>query len=421
LSGTGALPALKKIFSAKTDLAQKPKSLVLGKVINPATKTVIDQALASYFPGPNSFTGEDSAEIQGHGGTTVPRLILEAAILAGARLARPGEFTQRAFLNGRLSLDQAEAVADLVASQSEAEAALASRHLQGALSTALTPVNDQLKGLLARLTAALDFEEEWGDKEGKDLNLKLSDLIENLEELIKIRQSGRIFRDGLRVVLAGPPNAGKSSLFNCLLGHERALVSQRPGTTRDYLEAAVSWSGIRVELVDTAGLREKSNDELESLGQELTRRELDRADIVVWLNDLTSDQVSSPDEEKLPTKLITIWNKADLRPEMKPENALTISAITGQGLDALKAAILDMVGVIPNHNPEFVPNLRQQNTLENCLCSVKAAKKALEERLPLDIISLELSEALSTLGLITGQTMTEDILSEVFSHFCIGK
>jgi tRNA modification GTPase len=419
LSGPQVLKAMEKIFFSKANLELKPRTLVLGKIIDPKTGKTIDQALASFFPGPNSFTGEDSVEIQGHGGSTVPRLILEAALSAGARLAGPGEFTQRAFLNGKLSLDQAEAIADLVASQSEAEAALASRHLEGALSKALIPINDALKSLLVKITAALDFEEHWEAEQEKDLLEDLGNLIDELTRVLKIRQSGRIFRDGLRLVLAGPTNAGKSSLFNALIGARRALVSAKPGTTRDYLEAAVNWSSIRVELVDTAGLREDSQDEIEGLGQQLTKKELERADLVVWVNDLASEENSAPPE--ISNKLISVWNKADLEPAKRPTEGLIISALTGQGLEELKAAVLENVGVSPNQDPSFVPNLRQQNSLEECLNFLSAAKKAMEEGFPLDIIAIELNDAFSALGRITGRSMTEDILNEVFSHFCIGK
>ncbi|MDR1545680.1 MAG: tRNA uridine-5-carboxymethylaminomethyl(34) synthesis GTPase MnmE [Deltaproteobacteria bacterium] len=416
LSGPSALAAAAKMFVGP-DLAARPRALVLGRVIDPRDGRFIDQALAVYFPGPASFTGEDSVEIQGHGGSAVPRLTLEAARAAGARLARPGEFTQRAFLNGRLSLDQAEAVAELVAAQSEAEAALAARHLQGALSARLAPFRGRLLAALADLTAILDFEEDWTAADARRLAETLTALSAELRPLIELRRRGRIFRDGLRLTLAGPPNAGKSSLFNALLGRDRALVSPQPGTTRDYLEAAVNWSGLRVELVDTAGLRADGADELETRGQALTRRELEQADAALWLQDLTADD--RPEPPDVPG-LVPVWSKLDLC-RGEPPPGLAVSALTGEGLEELRAAVLATVGANPDQVPEAAPNLRQQKALEDCLAGLAAAAAALGEGRPPEIVGLELTGALSSLDLVTGRTMTEDLLAEVFSRFCLGK
>ncbi|MDR3204714.1 MAG: tRNA uridine-5-carboxymethylaminomethyl(34) synthesis GTPase MnmE [Deltaproteobacteria bacterium] len=421
LSGRSVLKALAKIFSQTEQLAKKPRTMVLGRLVNPVNGCVIDQVLAVYFPGPGSFTGEDSAEIQGHGGSTVPTLVLEACLDAGARLARPGEFTQRAFLNGQMSLDQAEAVAELVASQSRLEVELSARHLEGALAKRLNPISSKLKSLCADSTAYLDFEEEYDQEKAKAFKDKLTFLIKELEAVINLGQSGRIFRTGLRVALAGPPNVGKSSLFNALLGKDRALVSRVEGTTRDYLESSVDWQGLRVELVDTAGLREEGADELERLGQELTKREMTRADVVVSIGDLSRPQVTTPivDLGGIPT--IKVWNKVDLAPEGQSDEELLISALTGQGLEKLKEKILSLVGEALVRPPEVAPNLRQQKALEETLKFLKASLSALEEGHPLDIVSMELSEALAAIGLVTGRTLTEDMLQEVFSRFCLGK
>jgi tRNA modification GTPase len=423
LSGDGAGLALNKIFKSQTPPTKKPRTMVLGRLSDPVTGKTIDQALAVYFPGPYSFTGEDSAEIQGHGGSTVPRLILEAVLAAGARLAKPGEFTQRAFLNGRLSLDQAEAVAELVASQSEAEAALAARHLEGALAAGIAPLNERLRAIAVGLTADLDFfEEKWEIVQQRSLIDGLHEVARELDRLVDLRKSGRIFRDGLRVVLAGPPNAGKSSLFNALLGRDRALVNPRPGTTRDYLEAAVSWSGLRVELVDTAGLREDA-DELESQGQILARRELERADVVIWLSDLSSPVFWEEPPDYLGIdgpQILRVFNKADLASEKPGDGALVVSALTGEGLSKIKQEVLALTGT-EGPSPEIVPNLRQQRALESALGFVIAALTALEDGQVPDIAALEIKAALDAMGLITGVVLTEDLLEEVFSQFCLGK
>jgi tRNA modification GTPase len=420
LSGEALADCLSKVLASFRTALQSPRTMVLSPVVSPSSGKALDRALAVFFPGPSSFTGEDCAEIHCHGGSAAPRLVLEAVLSAGARLARPGEFTQRAFLNGKLSLDQAEAVAELVAAQSEAEALLAVRHLEGALSKSVAPIFHELKAVCADLLAALDFlDDEWTGADQALLLSKLSSLSEKLGGLLASAREGRIYRDGMRVVLCGPPNAGKSSLLNALLGRERALVSPKPGTTRDYLEAAVSWSGIRVELVDTAGLREEGADELESLGQDLARRELERSDVAVWLKDLSDPEAKDP--PLIPgAKLLVALSKSDLAPSLPP-GALAVSSVTGSGLDGLKEAVLALAGAEGGPGPEAAPNLRQSRALEECQKSLNSAVEGLKSGTPLDIAYLELSAALAALGLVTGATMTEDLLEEVFSRFCLGK
>ncbi|MDR1308872.1 MAG: tRNA uridine-5-carboxymethylaminomethyl(34) synthesis GTPase MnmE [Deltaproteobacteria bacterium] len=420
LSGQGAALALEKAFVSPTSPASRPRSMVFGKLVHPTTRAILDHVLAAFFPSPCSFTGEDTAEIFCHGGHTVPRLILEAFLATGARLANPGEFTQRAFLNGRLGLDQAEAVAELVAAQSEAEAALATRHLEGALSRRIRPAMDGLLGLKAELAAILDFEEDWDEAKSSGLLAKLDDLLAELTVLRNIRVCSRVFRDGLRLVLAGRPNAGKSSLFNALVGRDRALVSPRPGTTRDFLEAAISWGGLRVELVDTAGLGDCPDDELEARGQELARRELEEADVVIWLRP-ANDPGPDPPTGLPAAKVLEATSKADLASGPSLPERPSLSALTGQGLDNLKTLVLEMAGVIPDQQPEAVPNLRQQKALEDCLKCLSHARQALLGSQPPDIISLEIGAALESLDQITGQILSEDLLAEVFSRFCVGK
>ncbi|MDR2301762.1 MAG: tRNA uridine-5-carboxymethylaminomethyl(34) synthesis GTPase MnmE [Deltaproteobacteria bacterium] len=429
LSGFGADKALAQVFVAHLDPAKNPRAMVYGQLVHPQSKELIDRVLAVYFPAPHSFTGEDSAEIFGHGGSTVPRLILEAVLAAGARLANPGEFTQRAFLNDRLSLDQAEAVADLVAAQSEAEAALAVRHLEGTLSAKIKPVIDQTVDLQAELVAILDFEEDWDDDQRDRIIASLGRVYGKIFDLAEKGKNLRVFRDGLRIVLTGLPNAGKSSLFNALLGRDRALVSPRPGTTRDYLEAMVSWDGLRVELVDTAGLGSESGaesgagsgDELEGLGQALALRELKDADVIVRLRSITQPGPDQAPQTWDGEKILTVWSKTDLAPGPLPQNSLGVSALTGEGLDALKQSVLKKVGLVKGLKPEIVPNLRQRIALEAALERIGQARQALLDRLPPDIAALEVSLALESLNRITGRVLTDDILSQVFEKFCLGK
>jgi tRNA modification GTPase len=510
LSGKGALDALKAVFRGRRDPGDIPGRLALGSVVSPSDGRLLDRAMAVWFPGPGSFTGEDSCEIQCHGGGVVPRLVLEAAMEAGARLARPGEFTERAFLNGRMSLDQAEAVAEIVAAESEAEAAIAARALDGALADRVEPVSRGLLAAQARLTGSLDFEVDWTDADSSSLLDELAPLTSGLEELLELRRSGRVFRDGVKVVLAGPPNAGKSSLFNALLGRRRALVSTVAGTTRDYLTASVSWGRVKVDLVDTAGLRREGSDELEAMGIDLALGQIADADLVLWLRDLTlpdggpppdaateafarhanvatpepqaanappvahvsstapsvrpadmapagratetaagsarsrGDADAGPDAGRPALgsgkayeasgasggsggsgapRVLEAWNKCDLNPgtALPPQGALRISAATGEGLRELKGAVLELFGADGPRVPDLVPNLRQEAALSGALAALRAATKALEDGEVPEIAGILLKEARDSLDLVTGRTMTEDLLREVFSRFCLGK
>ncbi|MDR1165772.1 MAG: tRNA uridine-5-carboxymethylaminomethyl(34) synthesis GTPase MnmE [Deltaproteobacteria bacterium] len=442
LSGEGVLRAAARFLSLPEgqSLKARPRALILGKVIQPTTGRLLDHVLAAYFPSPRSFTGEDSLEIQGHGGAALPSLVLEAALSSGARLARPGEFTQRAFLNGRLSLDQAEAVAEIVAAESEAEAAIAAKILDGALRDRIWPLSKALLKNLAFVTGFLDFEEEWTDENSLSLQESLRDAARDLDKLLEIRRNGRVFREGLKVVLAGPPNVGKSSLFNALLGQKRALVSSIAGTTRDYIVAPLSWDSLKVELVDTAGLRDEGADELEAMGRDLALERVVEADLVLWVQDATAPPApwtpAALPEGIVSPPILEVWNKADLlgqnqetarapespeSPGERGERRLLVSALAGAGLEELKAAILQRVGARGKAIPEFVPNLRQEIALQKTRDKLQLTLKALEDGEYLEIAGLYLREATDALGAITGQVTTEDLLTEVFSHFCLGK
>jgi tRNA modification GTPase len=396
----------------------------LGKIRDPETGALLDHALAAWFPGPWSFTGEDSGEIQGHGGGTLPRLVLELVLRSGARLARPGEFTERAFLNGRLSLDQAEAVAEIVASESEAEAKIAARALDGALKERVAPIFESLKGALARLTGILDFEEDWTERDCRWLTRELGALEESLRELIELRKSGRMWREGVKVVLAGLPNAGKSELFNALLGKRRALVSSIPGTTRDYITAVLEWGRVRVELVDTAGLREEADGELERMGQDLALEQLGEADLIIWLHDLAAPEVVPPPRFPGGAQVIEVWNKADL---MHPDHPLAqppglrVSALRRSGLDKLRGEVLKRAGVSGGAVPDLVPNIRQQMALEKSRACLSEALRTLSEGEAPEIAGIILRSSLDHLGCVCGRVFTEDLLAEVFRHFCLGK
>jgi tRNA modification GTPase len=394
-----------------------------GRLVHPLSRRLLDDGLAVWFPGPHSFTGEDSAEIQGHGGAAVSALALEAVLAAGAELARPGEFTRRAFLNGRLDLAQAEAVADLVAARSAAETTLAARQLAGGLSARVEEAARPLLAVLAELEAALDFSDEVSPPDLAALSGRLRREVQPpLASLLAAGREGLPFRYGLKVTLAGAPNVGKSSLFNALLGTGRALVSPRPGTTRDYLTAEVVWSGLRVELSDTAGLTESPADELDELGQARSREQAAGADLVLWVADCASP-AGPVAWLPPPGRSLTVWNKADLAPPppgTRPE--LTVSARTGLNLPQLKAAVVKLATGLENPEPpEVAPSIRHQAALRQAEEYLLAALAALDEGQPPDICAFELRSALEALGLIRGRTAAEDILNEIFSRFCLGK
>ena len=422
LSGPEARPILERVFQPLgRAVPWPPRRLRRGRLVHPLNGRLVDDGLAVWFPGPHSFTGEDSAEIQGHGGLAVSALALEAVLAAGAELAQPGEFTKRAFLGGRLDLAQAEAVADLVAARSAAETALAARQLAGGLSDRVEEIAGPLLSVLADLEAAIDFSEEisrpdlaaWSGRLKREVQPRLATLLVAGEE-------GRPFRQGFKVILAGAPNVGKSSLFNALLGTGRALVSPRPGTTRDYLTAETAWSGLRVELMDTAGLTAVPADELDELGQIRSREQLAEADLVLWVKDCAAPVETGP---PLRGRVLVVWNKADLAsPPADAGVDLAVSARTGLNLSQLKIMAVKLATGRENPEPpEVVPSFRHQAALRKSREYLEAALAAFDEGQPLDICAFEVRSALAALGQIRGRTTAEDILNEIFSRFCLGK
>ena len=428
LSGPESLDVLNRVFQPVGKGGWQPRRMRFGRVIDPADGSLLDEALAVWFPAPKSFTGEDCAEIQGHGGPVAVARVLRAVLKAGAELAEPGEFTRRAFMNGCLDLAQAEAVADLVAARSEAEAALAARQLSGRLSEKIAAVHAAVFSALADLEADIDFGEEVEPLDMEGFRSRLTgEALVPLQKLLEDGRAGRPFKDGLRLALVGAPNVGKSSLFNALAGHDRALVSSVPGTTRDFITTEALWDGLRVELCDTAGLSETPVDELDALGQERSRIQLEQADIVLWVGDCAQpeDHLHQSLEEILPPeKTLRVWNKIDLGhpPGLGQEGGLGVSARTGAGLEELKSAILKLAtGREHPAPPEVVPNLRHQAVLAKTGRLLAACLEASAAGQPPDICAYELRSALDVLGAICGRTTPDDVLEEIFSRFCLGK
>jgi len=380
----------------------------------------LDEGLALYFQAPHSYTGEPVLELQGHGGVVVIQEVLGAVLDAGARLAEPGEFTRRAFLNGKLDLAQAEAVADLIDAASREAARSALRSLSGEFSAAIRSLADQLTELRALTEAMLDFPEEQVDSlHRSDAGERLARLRAALEDLLARSEQGSLLRGGIHVVLAGRPNVGKSSLLNRLTGEERAIVTALPGTTRDALREAIQIDGVPIVLVDTAGLRE-SGDEVERLGMERTRSEMERADVVLVV--LESGKLEAP-AGPLPAAgaRITVVNKIDLVPGMpagRHGEAIHVSAKTGAGLDTLRQALLEAAGWSARGETVFLARERHLRALRAARAHLQAAAA---QDAQWEFFAEELRLAQEALGTITGRVSADALLGEIFARFCIGK
>lgn len=382
----------------------------------------LDTGLALYFPAPTSFTGESVLELHGHGGPLVMAMLVDAAIALGARRAQPGEFSQRAFLNGKLDLSQAEAIADLINAGTSQAARAALRSLSGEFSKAVNTLAELLTRLRLHVEAAIDFPEEEIDFLSDELLKKRLDECADAFALLQDEaRQGRVLRDGFRVVIVGRPNAGKSSLLNLLSGQDAAIVTEIAGTTRDVLREQIDIDGLAVELVDTAGLRENP-DRVEAEGIRRAREALRSADAVLWIQDATETEHGVIDEP-LPdgTKITIVRNKIDLPGAKREPAAVNISAKTGEGLDALRQRIRDLAGYENLSEGAFTARSRHVNALERAAIHFRTGTTALEEANAGELLAEELRLAQRALGAITGEVSSDDLLGRIFSEFCIGK
>ncbi len=396
----------------------------LGCPAGQSAATRIDEVVVTYFAKPHSYTTDDIIEISAHGSPVVLRHIVEVALSRGARLAEPGEFTMRAFLNGRMDLTQAEAVRDLIDSQTLYQAKVAAQQLDGALSRRLQPIKQKLVELIAVLEAGIDFaEDDVSVMPGDQILKHIGEVRAPLEELAKSFAYGKLVHEGLTLAIVGRPNVGKSSLFNRLIERERAIVTAMPGTTRDLVTETVAIGGIPVKLVDTAGIR-RALDEAESIGIQKSMEALADADLVLVVFD-ASQQASDEDERLLAQTrqrtAIVVLNKADLG--QRDGIGLRTSAITGEGIAELRAAILQHVAGESASNAEsgFLTNARHQSLVRDSLMGLDRAEMAVRNKIPHEMILLDLYGGLRPLDEITGATTNDDILNLIFSRFCIGK
>ena len=422
VSGPDAEKNCGRLWHGRTSLGEtRARELALGRLSSIDGELIDPQCLAVRMPGPHSYTGEDVVELQCHGGALCARLALDALLKTGCRLAEPGEFTKRAFLNGRMDLTQAEAVADLIGAGSEAALRLAGRHLEGRLGERIRSLHGTVSDVLAEVTSRLDFPEEELDwRDPQDMIDGLVVVRTELTELLRTRREGEVLRGGLSLVIIGPPNAGKSSLLNHLLGRNRAIVTDIPGTTRDTIEAPLVIRGIPLRLMDTAGIRD-GGDVVEQAGMTRARECAEAADLVIWLVDATRPLSEQP----VPAwdfrgSVLRVVNKTDLA-EVASSEAIPISVKTGDGMERLYDAIEKVVWADRGEKHDDVAvAARHAALLEEAADAVRRAAERIGEE-SWELAAVDLRTAVAALGRITGQSVEPDVLGAIFSKFCIGK
>jgi tRNA modification GTPase len=418
ISGPDAAPILARIFKSSVKTLA-PRQAIFGKIHD--GEEVLDQVLVTTFQAPASFTGEDMAEITCHGGILLAARILETALRSGARAADAGEFSQRAFFNGKIDLTRAEAIMDIIRARTAPALRAAALQLEGRLGQEILALRETVLEVVAHIEAWIDFPEEGIDPAtGSHLLAKINAAIERTERLLSTADEGRVLREGIRVAIVGLPNAGKSSLLNRLLGMDRAIVSEVPGTTRDTIEESACLRGILFRLTDTAGLRE-TNDPVEQEGVARSGRAMENADLVLHIFDASATTPPAP----LNDREILVANKCDLLPteSLKHTGAIAVSSLTGEGFDALLDAMTNANGSKHTGTGDSLAaiNARHKALLESAAISLRAAAELVQTSAPPELAAVELRSSLDALGRIVGATDTEDILGEIFSRFCIGK
>lgn len=419
-------------------------SVHYGEFLNSDSES-IDDGLITVFRAPHSYTGEDSIELSCHGGRATTGSVLRLVLQAGARMAEPGEFTQRAFLNGKMDLAQAEAVADLIRAQTDSAQRIARSQLEGSLSKKVSMLRQELIGVLAYIEVTIDFSDEVEGLDYKQLETRLKAVRNAVEQLLSTADRGRLMREGLRIAIVGRPNVGKSSLFNALIGEARAIVTAQPGTTRDRLEETVHLSGIPVVLEDLAGIR-KTTDMVEQIGVERAESAAASCDVALFVFDAQTgftdgDRQAMAALESIPSmKRLIIANKSDLiaeddlasilqrsESEIPAFRHLTVSALNREGLDCLENAILELASgdasslMFKERQSVVVSSERHRQALEKALSSLNEAERTVLGIMPGDFVAIDTRGALDSLGLITGETVTDEIIHRIFHDFCVGK
>ena len=436
MSGEKSFEVLEKIFEQKNkqDLKDiKGYTMKYGNIIE--NGNVIDEVLVSYFKAPKSYTTENMCEINSHGGNVVVKKILELCLKNGAELAEPGEFTKRAFLNGRIDLLQAESVIDVINAKSEREAKNGIKQLEGFLSNEIAKIKQEIMDVMINIEVAIDYPEyDVDDVTSNQINDMLVTVENKLVKLSKSFDNGKIIKEGIKTAIIGRPNAGKSSLLNAILKEDRAIVTEYEGTTRDTIEELVNINGIPLKLVDTAGIRD-AKDEVEKIGIAKSKEIAKDADLIIAIFDASKD-LGKEDLEILELiknkKAIILLNKTDLKEKINENDqkiketgatVIKISALKREGIENLYDEITKMFDLnqINLDQETVITNVRHKNLIDQAIESTKKAKDTMEQKMPIDIIAIFIKDILEDLGKITGEIVTDDIIDEIFSKFCLGK
>lgn len=426
MSGEESKSILEEIFCPFAEGTLKSRTLRYGHIVDEEGE-ILDEVLAVYMKAPTTYTCEDLCEIYCHGGVVSMRRVLERCLRVGARMAEPGEFTKRAFLNGRLDLSQAEAVIDIINATSEGGLDTSLSQLQGLLGQRIKAMREEILRLLALLIANIDFPEDEVEEENrKDLEENLATLHQQMEGLLRTSRQGKLLREGLSVVILGRPNVGKSSLLNALLQEERAIVTDIAGTTRDVLEERVRMGPLTLRIMDTAGLRE-TEDVVENMGVMRAKKAVDQAELLLGVFDAHAKETEEDGQIRQLLKKkphIILYNKADLLEEpFSPTDGILMSLATGEGLEALEKRILDLFweGEVNTRDEAMLSNLRHIEAVQEAYAFVESARTSADEGMPEDCLVVDLEAAYEALGRITGESLGEDVLDRIFSEFCIGK
>jgi tRNA modification GTPase len=432
LSGPDSLRIINSIFRSSSKEPFLSHQVRHGWIVD--NLKMVDQVMVSYMGSPRSYTGEDVVEVSGHGGGTVLKHILELVVKAGARLADRGEFTKRAFLNGKLDLAQAESVIDLIKAKTKEGAFFAASQLKGALSSSINEVRSNLISLIAEIEASIDFPDEIADIDYGSAENSIRAASNSINKLIDTAYLGKIYREGMTLAIAGKPNVGKSSLLNALVKEERAIVTDEPGTTRDVIEETLNIGGIPARVLDTAGIRH-TDSKTEKLGIDKALQAIDAADMVLLVLDLSrpfsGEDAALLDKTKGHKRLIVL-NKADLPHkldkqavimEYKDANTVEISALNGEGIGALEAAVFDTItsNNVLAKNTEVMVNLRQKEALTRANEHLQRCLESIGKRMQGDFLSIDLKGAAAALGEVTGEVVTDEVIDRIFEEFCVGK
>ena len=436
MSGEKCFEVLDKIFKPKKQESVeniKGYTIKYGHIVE--NNEIIDEVLVSYFKAPKSYTTENMCEINTHGGNIIIRKILDLCLKNGANLAEPGEFTKRAFLNGRIDLLQAESVIDVINAKSEKEAKTGIKQLEGVLSKKIKEIKQEILDVMVNVDVSIDYPEyDVEDVTNAEISSMLDSVQVKLENLEKSFDNGKLIKEGIKTAIIGKPNAGKSSLLNAILKEDRAIVTEYEGTTRDTIEEFVNIEGVPLKLIDTAGIRD-AKDEVEKIGIKKSKEIANDADLVIAIfdssRDLTKEDIEILDITKN-KKSIILLNKADLNSVLTEndsrfkeitENVIKISALNGEGLEKLYSLISKMFSLeeINVDNGVIITNLRHKNLISKAIENVKKAKDTVEQNMPIDIIAIFVKDILEDLGNITGEIVTDDIINEIFAKFCLGK